>query len=500
MKNFYLILLLTVFIVSCQKDEVEIFSEEKTQKNVLQEIAFEDLSFSIKKHFDSHHLIRQKGAKGPDIFGGVSTDVPAKKIINENGTSTYTFLLKNIENKASSNIHFDNLVLIKDNEEENLVVIRYEPDNDWQPFKNNFDEFSGNVTFYTTTGEKINSIYMKMGIPENKDYSSQSKASCRFEFTEMGTVCTNGGSIGGRGSFADWSCSTSYTMRIKCGGAGGPSGGGEFSPGDSSPGSGSPGGSGYGDGSGGGDGGLHDFEFADGHTAPNLPREEEAPFEVKIDSSFLRVDKINCTYNRLVEQQSLQEILVDFFGEDALFDLKFNVVDDLNCNGNENASGCTTPLRGGAYRIDIDRDYINDPNTPTIFLAQTLVHEAIHANLYAAVKNLNNGITPTDTSFEALYEDYRQLKGWQHEYMADHYTGIMQAAIREVHPLLNDSGFLNGYDDNTLWNWDKFYEYVSYRGLDGTTAGDEYLDNADNLYLYESGAEGNSTETPNCNE
>jgi len=74
----------------------------------------------------------------------------------------------------------------------------------------------------------------------------------------------------------------------------------------------------------------------------------------------------------------------------------------LVCIGNTNSTGCTTPLGGN--------DYINS-NTPTIFLAQTLVHEAIHANLYAAVKKLNNGATRTDTSFESLYEDYRQLQG-----------------------------------------------------------------------------------------
>lgn len=62
---------------------------------------------------------------------------------------------------------------------------------------------------------------------------------------------------------------------------------------------------------------------------------------------------------------------------------------------------------------------------------------------------LNNGTVPVDTRFAALYEAYRSKKGWSHEMMADHYTGIMQHALKEVHPLLNDSRFLNGYDDNT---------------------------------------------------
>lgn len=234
---------------------------------------------------------------------------------------------------------------------------------------------------------------------------------------------------------------------------------------------------------------------------PDIPDIEETLGEFKVDrsNSFLENDKINCTYERLMDQESLPKALVDFFGKDALFDVTFNVVKDLECNGKTDVNGCTTDLGGNEFRIDIDKDYISDTKTPTIFLAQTLVHEAIHANLFAAVKKLNNGIAPTDTTFEALYDDYRNLKEWSHEIMADHYTGIMQDAIREVHPQLNDSGFSNYYDDNTLWDWDEFYEYMSYRGLDGTESGDEFFENNDNISLYKEGAEAFSTNQPNCN-
>lgn len=85
--------------------------------------------------------------------------------------------------------------------------------------------------------------------------------------------------------------------------------------------------------------------------------------------------------------------------------------------------------------------------------------------------------------------------------MAARYTGIMQQALREVHPLLNDGGFLNGYDENSLWNWDKFYEYVSYRGLKDTQAGAEYFAREEsNISLYKEDAETFSTKQPNCNE
>ncbi len=257
---------------------------------------------------------------------------------------------------------------------------------------------------------------------------------------------------------------------------------------------------------GGSDSYYYDFQGYDGGaswggstTTTPIPDEEEA---IKVDETeeFKKNDKINCTYQRLKKVSTIQEILKDFFGDDAIFDVTFNVVENLNCNGNTNASGCTTDLGSNAYRIDIDLGYINDPTTPTIFLAQSLIHEAVHANLFAAVKKLNNGVIPRDSSFEALYDQYRQIKGWHHEVMAAHYTGIMQEALRGVHPYLNDSRFLNGYSDNSLWNWDNFYKYLSYRGLKDTQVGGEYYaNNEEETYLYESEAKLNSSKNPNCN-
>jgi hypothetical protein len=40
--------------------------------------------------------------------------------------------------------------------------------------------------------------------------------------------------------------------------------------------------------------------------------------------------------------------------------------------------------------------------------------------------------------------------------MADHYTNVMQEAIREIHPYLKDDAFLNADDGNTMWNCDEF--------------------------------------------
>jgi len=67
-----------------------------------------------------------------------------------------------------------------------------------------------------------------------------------------------------------------------------------------------------------------------------------------------------------------------------------------------------------------------------------------------------------------------------------------------VHPNLNDGQFFDWYEDNADWNWDEFYEYISYRGLDDTDNGVEYFENTDNISFYSEGAEAFSTKQPNC--
>lgn len=61
--------------------------------------------------------------------------------------------------------------------------------------------------------------------------------------------------------------------------------------------------------------------------------------------------------------------------------------------------------------------------------------------------------------------------------MADGYTEMMLTALKEVHPQLND------YDNNTRWDWNKFYEYVSYRGWKDTEAGGQYFNDPIIIFL-----------------
>lgn len=259
------------------------------------------------------------------------------------------------------------------------------------------------------------------------------------------------------------------------------------------------------------------YRFHDHFDAPHGPNgssyihpddrviENNGPEEtIRIDRTddFLNNDKINCTYEQLRKGTSISKILIDFFGENAIFDVQFNVQTNLVCDDNPDASGCTTDLGGNKYRVDIDLDYAMDPETPTLFIAQTLIHEAIHANLFAEAKRVNHGEEPRNKDFKSLYNKYRENKGWSHEVMAQKYTIVMKKALKEVHPHLNDQAFIDDENTNTLWDWDRFYEVLSYRGLDDTEAGaDFYAQNLQEISLYTEDAKANSTPIPvNCDE
>ncbi|WP_298288762.1 hypothetical protein [uncultured Lutibacter sp.] len=226
--------------------------------------------------------------------------------------------------------------------------------------------------------------------------------------------------------------------------------------------------------------------------------------EILIDPSFENIDKIYCTLNKLLTTTTIKSLLKDFFGSDADYDLVFKVEENLVCNGNSIVNGCTNANydpTDNKVVISIDKDYINNTQTPTLFLARTILHESIHANLYLAVKKLNGGTSPSNNDFSLLYEEYRQKKGWQHEMMADKYRNLIAQGLKNVHPLLGDQSFINYYSSNTLWSWDKFYDELSWLGLYDTTIGQEHIQNPNysiDASLYVDGAKVNSTKTPKC--
>jgi len=127
----------------------------------------------------------------------------------------------------------------------------------------------------------------------------------------------------------------------------------------------------------------------------------------------------------------------------------------------------------------------------------------LYANIYSAVYNHNNGNAtnlPNINDFPALYEQYRQMKNWQHEFMANHYVGLFAQILNDIHPLLNDQTYISSLSDFNM-SLNDFYTALAYLGLNGTTSQTNYLndpDNAENFSNSYEDAKVNSTKTPNC--
>jgi len=226
-----------------------------------------------------------------------------------------------------------------------------------------------------------------------------------------------------------------------------------------------------------------------------LPINEEED-EDKIINNL--TGKAKCVYDKLSATNNMQELLVDFFGNDAEFDLTFQLVSNLECGDSNNPNGCTSAnydYNSKNVVISIDEDLANSHSM--LIIGKTIVHEAVHANLFLAVKKLNGGIVPKDVKFESLYEQYREKKGWQHEMMAENYISLMAEIIEDFHSELNDDTFKNYYDE---WNWNDFYTKLAWTGLKNTTKGNQYYEqNGDQISIYYEAAKVNSTKTIDCN-
>ena len=233
-----------------------------------------------------------------------------------------------------------------------------------------------------------------------------------------------------------------------------------------------------------------------------------------IDPSFKNNDKANCTYEKLKEAGGIKQILEDFFDTDKTANLIIKLEPNLTCNDNSNPFGCTSFNKSTqTATISIDENFITQfqwngsggiYQTPMLNIAKVIIHEAIHAQLFYNAYQVDINTELSDKTFEDLYEEYRKLEGWQHKYMADYYISIISSALEEVHPLLNDQGYINYINNNYPdWTWQQIYENMAWSGLTQTPAGKEYLSNTNNANLYSlqnTDVASNSNKTPNCQQ
>jgi hypothetical protein len=229
--------------------------------------------------------------------------------------------------------------------------------------------------------------------------------------------------------------------------------------------------------------------------------------KIVIDSSFSNNEKANCVYERIkqIDNSVFTNILSSFDNNKvARLTLKVDNIPQTDPNYTYNAM--TLPRYNGngsirSFDIVLDQDYLE--NASLLEIALTLVHEAIHAEIFerciqlgiitAAYSNsnwlssvsFNNGqVITTNFSnqlFAVLVDNYSSYGGgnsnpnWQHDvFSAAGYRNRISDDLSTYHPLLDDTQnpFANNLNNGTIIDvtMTEYFDLMTWLGLEETEA------------------------------
>lgn len=180
--------------------------------------------------------------------------------------------------------------------------------------------------------------------------------------------------------------------------------------------------------------------------------------------------KAKCVYGRIQNNSILKKTLNRFFGERTPIHLIINDKSGLKnkkgviINGNTNY--------GKSYYITITLNKEQSVNRPSLAVARTILHEAIHAEIYRKIKSTNsdyNKIKIHKLSWPTLFKYYKKKsKNAQHNYMADYYRKAIELGLREYAKQIGETHSDQFYRD-MAWNglldtesWNKQYKDPNY--------------------------------------
>lgn len=365
-------------------------------------------------------------------------------------------------------VYLENLIIVKRGNNSHSYIIRY-VSNDQSSIKQSLKNFKGKIEVFDLKGNKLANMVNK----ENKDsLSERSEITCIpdiiYEWTE---VC-----IGG-------SCEISeiYWTEVEyCYGT--------------------PSNDGGGDGSGNNDNYEgHNIEPIEGGEGPGIPFYEPDPIEdaeiwelgiCEMDA-FKNNACVQDVWTKMKENNVAYNSLSAFLGDKPIAELCFNIknLNNDSINGNAHLTGTYS---NALVTISLNSTQLNRPK---LSIARTIIHESIHAELYAKVvqaggtSNFENYVSnnPGKSEFELLWyfikENIDSDANWQHEYMADYYIGAISSALKELKDDLLSPSFQNYVDGSVFyvpgdtpgappvainWDWDDFYEALAWEGLTKT--------------------------------
>ena len=207
-----------------------------------------------------------------------------------------------------------------------------------------------------------------------------------------------------------------------------------------------------------------------GGTTPAEPKPE-----VDTTNATFRNTKAACILDKLLGKTNttmydpntvVGKLLKDYWG--TTHKLTFVVADNLK-TGNSGHAECE-PLSTGNVIIRLKRDYIE--SCTNFELARTLIHESVHAEIFARLQGPKTGISG-DQEFYSLFEKYKDYcKQTDHNIMAESdYVNLIAQGLKAYH----DAGYMKDFDANIStkyygdFDYQKLYSMEAWVGLDNTS-------------------------------
>lgn len=189
-----------------------------------------------------------------------------------------------------------------------------------------------------------------------------------------------------------------------------------------------------------------------GNTNPLLE-----PIPEVIPTLKFRLSKAGCVFTKMDSNGGFLNLLDDFSNKKTGLDLMLDVKKDLTDKNGNNVNGLAiSDELFKLIRVQIDEDYQN--NSTPLEVAKTLLHEAIHAYMYAAIIKSDNSLTRLKDDYFGIWDYYVRFRygeegSFQHNLMAAHYVNIMATSLSK-------------FDGNRFEL--KHYEALSWKGLKRT--------------------------------
>ena len=132
------------------------------QKIEVSDLPSEIIKNSYSKAYSSNSMKSSNGS------GSIRTDIPAVKIINEEGEVSYTLALQKADDfKPAESLYFQNLV-IKELEDgkQKIFIFQYEPDESWfYDSQRDVANYSGKIKVFDIEGKRLGDMLIEKGNP-----------------------------------------------------------------------------------------------------------------------------------------------------------------------------------------------------------------------------------------------------------------------------------------------------------------------------------------------